>query len=70
MEPEVVMGYQRAILTPNAAEFQRLHEKMVRTIPLFFFSLLHIFLSNVQSYYYKPVYSYHTQLLQYHLTNN
>ena len=29
MEPEVVMGYSRAILTPNAAEFQRLHEKVV-----------------------------------------
>lgn len=28
-EPEVVTGYTKTILTPNAVEFERLYEKMV-----------------------------------------
>lgn len=30
-EPEIICGYQRAVLTPNAIEFSRLYEKVVST---------------------------------------
>ena len=38
-EPEIICGYKRAVLTPNAIEFSRLYEKMVLKLIVLLFYL-------------------------------
>ena len=46
-EPEIISGYKRAILTPNAIEFSRLYEKMVLNAALKF-SLAWFFVNSLE----------------------